>query len=201
MLTQSFAIHKLLHTEVSLFSHLFGRYIYLKPEDELRLTIRGAFPVYTYTQEDAWIRGADIVLVSDFSHHLESSFKYSWIRGTALDGGRSLSLMPAGYFTSTVSWAFHDNQTFKGAKIQLEGEYTAKQKHWDTTSELLPPPDSYFLLFLKFNTGIKINSNIIHVGLSLENLLNVKYRNYLNRLRYFADEQGISCTMNIRIEF
>ena len=56
ILTQSAYIPKFFHVEVSLYSHLMDDYIYLKPEDELRLTIRGAFPVYKYTQEDAWIR-------------------------------------------------------------------------------------------------------------------------------------------------
>jgi iron complex outermembrane receptor protein len=201
ILTQAVAIPDLMHIEMSVYAHMMYRYIYLKPEDELRLTIRGAFPVYRYTQEDAFIRGFDMVLVSDFSHHLEVNAKFSWIRGTTLDEDRALTLMPPAYVGSSLTWAFHDSRIWKGSRIQLEAEYTAQQMHWDPESEILAPPDDYFLLSLRYHTGIKLKSKTIHAGISIENLLNTRYRDYLNRLRYFSDEQGINARINLRYEF
>src|SRR5690606_37970728 len=60
-ISQSLDLMERLHIEIGLFSHLLYDFIYLQPEDELRLTIRGAFPVYRYRQQDAWLRGVDIV--------------------------------------------------------------------------------------------------------------------------------------------
>jgi iron complex outermembrane receptor protein len=199
--TQTVVLPELLHIEVSAYAHLIYNYIYLKPEDELRLTIRGAFPVYKYTQEDALLRGFDVVLVSDFSHHLEWNAKFSLTRGNTLVEDRALSLIPPAYVASGLSWAFHDTPVLKNSRISIEGEYTAMQKHWDQESELLPPPDDYFLLGIRLSSGIKLKTNIIQAGLSIENVLNATYRDYLNRLRYFADEQGINFRINLRYEF
>ncbi|MBK8832317.1 MAG: TonB-dependent receptor [Saprospiraceae bacterium] len=201
IMTQALAFTDLLHVELSLYSHLVYDYIYLKPDDELRLTIRGAFPVYKYTQQDAWIRGADIVLISDFSHHLEWNAKFSWVRGTTLEDGKDLSLMPPAYVSSSLAWAFHDSPVWKGARIAVGAEYTTMQEHWDPESELLAPPSDYFLLGIRFNTGIKLGSRIFYAGIAIENLLNIRYRDYLNRLRYYADEQGINARFILRYEF
>ena len=89
--------------------------------------------------------GSHIVLISDFSHHLEWNAKFSWVRGTTLLDKRALTLIPAAYAGSTLAWAFHDTKVLKGSRIAIEGEYTAMQQHWDPESELLPPPEDYFL--------------------------------------------------------
>ena len=54
-------------------------------------------------------------------------------------------------------------------------------------------PTSYHLFGLSVETQLFQKLNLSLVG---ENLFNVDYRNYLNRLRYFAGETG----RNIRIE-
>ena len=54
-------------------------------------------------------------------------------------------------------------------------------------------PTSYHLFDLSVETQLFQKLNLTLVG---ENLFNVDYRNYLNRLRYFAGETG----RNIRIE-
>ena len=41
----------------------------------------------------------------------------------------------------------------------------------------------------------------IQVGLSINNILNTSYRDYLNRFRYFADEMGRNISLKIKIPF
>jgi iron complex outermembrane receptor protein len=201
ILTQSVSIPQIIRFEFNIHTNLIKRYIYLKPSDEFRLTIRGAFPVYQYTQEDAWIRGLDVVMISDFSHHLEWNAKFSWVKGSTLDDKRPLTYIPAAYGSSSIAWAFHDGKTLKGTRISLEGEYTAMQKDWDPESDFLPPPDDYFLFNMYLNTGLKMAGNMLHLSLGAENLFNIRYRDYLNRLRYFADEQGLNITTRLRYVF
>ncbi len=201
ILTQAFHINEVFHFELTAYSHLIYQYIFLKPEDELRLTIRGAFPVYTYQQEDAWIRGIDMALVSDISHRIEWSGKLSFIKGETLDDKMALSLIPPAFFFSSLSWAVKDSKTWKGTKIEVDGEYTSRQNNWDHEGELLEPPDDYFLLGVKLETSIQLKANILYLRLQAENVMNVTYRNYLNRLRYFADEEGRNVRINLRYEF
>ena len=56
-------------------------YIYLKPEKELRLTIRGAFPVFIYDQTNAAINGMDFTGSIEISKHVKWLSQFSYIRG------------------------------------------------------------------------------------------------------------------------
>ena len=201
ILSQTIAFHELVHIDIRPFSHWIGGYIYLKPEDELRLTIRGAFPVYKYVQEDAWLRGMDLRIVSDFSHHLEMVSSASWIRGTSLSDNRSLGMVPPLQLRTTLSLSIGNQEVWKGTKISLSGEYTGRQNHWDRDAELLHPPGDYFILDGSFETSRALSHDNLSIGIYFQNLLNRQYRNYLNRLRYFADEEGFSIRLTFRYEF
>src|SRR5690606_28772482 len=109
----------------------------------LRLTIRGAFPVYRYRQQDAWLRGVDIVGVTDFSRHVEWTTKLSWMQGTARADRRPMPLIPPLQWTNSLSWSAPDGRIRRGSKLLIEGEYTARQPHWDEAAELVAPPDAY----------------------------------------------------------
>jgi iron complex outermembrane receptor protein len=41
----------------------------------------------------------------------------------------------------------------------------------------------------------------IQVSLNINNLLNTSYRNYLNRLRFFADDLGRNFQLQIKINY
>jgi iron complex outermembrane receptor protein len=198
---QSIAFEHLAHLQVSVYSHTIFDYMYLRPEPELRLTIRGAFPVYRYAQEDAWIRGLDVLVVTDFSHRLEWSGKASLIRGTRLDDNSSLVQMPPTQFNSSLSWTFKDSRRWKSVKINVDLSHVSQQKFWDEEAELLDPPAAYTLINAAFSTGMVVGSRMLYGSLSVENLFDVSYRNYLNRLRYFADEEGRNVRIVLRHEF
>jgi iron complex outermembrane receptor protein len=84
----------------------------------------------------------------------------------------------------------------------VDGEYTAHQDFWDPEAELVAPPDGYFLVGLRADTGWRLgDERNLFAGIAVDNLMNVRYRNYLNRLRYFADETGRSVQCRIRLEF
>ena len=54
-------------------------------------------------------------------------------------------------------------------------------------------PDGYFLLDLSW----KFNVDDFSFSFMIKNLLNKKYRNYLNHMRYFADELGRNFIFNL----
>ena len=56
-------------------------FIYLQPQEEFRLTIRGAFPVFQYEQQDAELLGGDIYFKSKLNDHLSLEASYSGVRG------------------------------------------------------------------------------------------------------------------------
>jgi len=56
---------------------------------------------------------------------------------------------------------------------------------------------------LNFAAGIDIplKGNRISLGISANNLLNTRYRDYMNRFRYFADEMGRNISVRATIPF
>lgn len=51
------------------------------------------------------------------------------------------------------------------------------------------------------NTFIHIGAEHFEAGFSINNILNTRYREYMNAFRYFADEPGISFTLRLKYHF
>ena len=63
--------------------------------------------------------------------------------------------------------------------------------------DFLDAPDGYFLLDLAWN--LKMRN--LGVGIAVNNVLNTRYRNYLNEFRLFADEPGRNILINLNYSF
>ncbi|MEL6632677.1 MAG: hypothetical protein AAFQ83_14555, partial [Bacteroidota bacterium] len=61
----------------------------------------------------------------------------------------------------------------------------------------LPPPPAYSLW------GLQAGSSLgpLELSLTIDNLLNIRYRDYLNRFRYYADELGRNITLRANFSF
>jgi iron complex outermembrane receptor protein len=59
------------------------------------------------------------------------------------------------------------------------------------------PPAGYFLVNL--NAGM--NMGKVEIGLRVTNALNTAYRDYLNRFRYYADDQGRNISLKVGYKF
>ena len=67
--------------------------------------------------------------------------------------------------------------------------------------DFVAPPEGYNLVGLKVSSNILTPSYKLRFFIKADNLLNAKYRDYLNRQRYFADDTGISLTFGINFKF
>jgi iron complex outermembrane receptor protein len=66
--------------------------------------------------------------------------------------------------------------------------------------DISTPPRGYHLLGMEFHWGpYPFFSDKISVSLIFDNMLNASYRNYLNRLRFYADEMGRNMMLQIKI--
>ena len=70
-----------------------------------------------------------------------------------------------------------------------------KQTRIPANVEPVAAPNAYNLFGFQYSTAIKK----INITFEIENIFNVKYRNYLNRFRYFTDELGTSFNLRINI--
>jgi len=186
----------------SLFYNRISNYIYLQPQKELRLTIRGAFPVFKYIGTEAVLAGGDIKLIQNISQHFQatSGVSYIYAKNISLNSGLiripPLNLQLNLSYTFGKLWKIHEIKTVVGIS------YDAKQTHIDPTEDFLSPPDDFYLINVSTKFRLKTgNGNDIDIQIRAENLLNNSYRQYLNRLRYFADETGSNFSLNIKSYF
>ena len=176
-------------------------YIYLEPQDELRLTIRGAFPVYIYKQTDGQIYGTDLTLSYNSDKLVSANLVYAIVRGKDLTNNIPLIGMPADNIAGAVYFKPSLGEKWLDNKIGLRAQYVLKQTRLLPEQDFLPPPDAYFLLALNAGTGFQLGDTHLDVNLRVENMLNTTYRDYLNRLRYFADELGINAILSLNLSF
>ena len=177
-------------------------FIFLEPQEEFRLTIRGAFPVFLYKQTDANIAGVDLLLKYEPKQNLNFIAKYALVRGYDLTNDLGLVNIPSDNIFSSMTYTFKDKEKWKNNFLTINGRYVFQQKRITVPSQdFLSPPDDYFLLGLQVGTNYEWNESNLKISLRAENLLDTTYRDYLNRLRYFADENGINVSLNLNYRF
>lgn len=69
----------------------------------------------------------------------------------------------------------------------------------DYNRVLQSSPAGYALADLTAGTRFKLGQTPVRVTLSVQNLLNARYRDYLNRLWYYADNAGINAVLRVQI--
>ena len=181
--------------DASVFVHHVNDFIYLRPIGEPRLTIRGAFPVFLYVQDDVRLIGAEYSLQFAMTPSLQLRSQYALVRARNLSLKEGLIGMPSDRMRHTLSWIKQDH----ALDAELTAEYVWRQSNVPEEADYAPPPDGYLLL----HTGIgkDLFSSRLHAHLSVRNLLNTSYREYLNRLRYYADDTGRSIELRLRYTF
>ncbi|MBK8624928.1 MAG: hypothetical protein IPN86_05030 [Saprospiraceae bacterium] len=190
------------HINMAFFYNKFWQYIYLQPTDELRLTIRGAFPVFRYVGADVNMAGFSFKSNWNINHKLlwSNAIHYTYAQNLTLDQG--LIRIPPLNTVSNISYTLGKSKAYSEMKIGTELSYTAKQTSVNVKEDFLSPPESYFLINAFIRAKWKTTKqNDLDLIVRCENLLNSTYRDYLNRLRYFADEMGRNIYVSINMSF
>ena len=176
-------------------------YIFLEPQEEFRLTIRGAFPVFIYQQTNANIAGVDFLLKYEPTANLKLITKYSHIKGIDLKANEGLINIPSNNAFAAFTYLFRDGKKWKNNSISINARHVFRQNRISESQDFLSPPDEYTLLGLEAGTSLEMKNSELKISLRFENLLNQKYRDYLNRQRYFADELGRNISLNLNFGF
>jgi iron complex outermembrane receptor protein len=176
-------------------------FIFLEPQSEFRLTIRGAFPVFSYKQTDASISGLDFLFKYEPQQHWTFLMKYAIVRGQDLTNDIGLINIPSDNISSSLTYNFNDGKKWTNNFISINSRYVFQQDRITDEQDFLLPPDAYFLLGFQAGTLRSLGESDLKISLRVENALNTTYRDYLNRLRYFADETGANVSLNLNWSF
>jgi iron complex outermembrane receptor protein len=187
-----------LEVEFGLYNNNIQHFIYLKPLMEqgnpvFITTVRGSFPSFTYEQIDASFKGMDGQVSYIISDSWSLQQKTSIVRAYDELNKAYLVNIPPDRFEYLIRYQFKKyNQYVSWGLTQI-----STQKRVEKNSDFTPPPKGYVLG--QVHWGISLNK--FDFGVSVTNAFNQAYRDYLNRFRYFADDQGQNVSFRATYRF
>jgi iron complex outermembrane receptor protein len=188
------------------FATKIDDFILIEPTG-IRQTIRGNFQVWEYRQTQAQMYGLDLDANLSLTDNVRFVHQFSLVKGYDKTSNEPLISMPA---ANTLNSLVYTNPNFNNLSIAIQSNYVFRQNEFPNTNfevvlpdsiqtvDISTPPSGYHLLNLNITAAIRPD---MQVGLYVNNLLNTSYRNYLNRLRYYADDVGRNITLQLKYNY
>ncbi len=191
--------YKWVRASLGYYQYFINNFIYLKPTLPAQLTIRGAYPAFTYTQTNASLTGGDIDLTLIPVRGLEISNKTSLLRARNTTAREWLIWMPAQRMENSLRYTFADFKTVKGFYLGAGVLNVFRQNLVPANQDYATPPKGYWLLNFETGASFYIREQPLNIHVAVSNALNTRYRDYLNRFRSFADERGVNVSLRINV--
>ena len=189
--------------EVSAFVNRMNGYVYLRPDTALVETIRGAYPLARYTQDDALLYGFDggaEWALPRLPLRLGTTVSAVW--GENRTRREPLVGLPSPRASVRATALLGTVGPLREAEVAFGTRVVAKQTHVPASlPDFAPPPPGYALLDFDLSASFRTRRGEGTVGLSVENLLDTAYRDYLSRWRYFVDAPGRMATLRVEVPF
>ena len=212
-----------IHFSITPYVNYIFNYIYLRPEGITR-NIRGVYPYFRYRQTDALFFGVDIDAAVKISKHVVASPRVSLLRARDIINDDYFLFVPSNRFAVNLRYerpvAFGFGPFYIESKTQYVVKQTASPKvitvhqikeaqendqdpfNGDFSNfDFAEPPAGYFLWDLAAGISVRTAGVQYDIRLASENVLNKTYREYTNRLRYYADDLGRNFSVSIKCIF
>ena len=189
-------------------------FIVLEPNG-IETTIRGAFPVYEYRQTNARLYGIDVSANYSFDN-LEFSSNFAYVNGRDVEQNEALIHMPPFNVSNTITYSKKEWNNFY---ISLNSQLVTQQNAFPdnnfrtdivntTTGEfeevevdVSSTPEAYHLLNFSSGLDFDFDKTKLSINVMINNVLNTNYRDYLNRLRFYADEVGTNAMLQLKLNY
>ena len=191
-----------LDVTLDIYAQMVYDYIYAQPNpDQVRQTIRGTFPLFTYKQHDALFYGADLRLSYALSNNLQYNIKASIVNAQNVELHSYLPYIPPMRFEHALSWSYLGNKQ-PNSYLKLNHRYVGRQTRYEADSDYAAPPAAYHLVDVLASK--EFGSDEQHTWtamLSVENIFNRSYKDYMDRLHYYAHQMGRNFQLKISHQF
>jgi iron complex outermembrane receptor protein len=206
--------------EIGPYVNYIFNYIYLKP-DGVSATLQQTAPAFRYTQTDASFIGVDIAATWKLTEHLKASPKISWL--SAKDEGNDdyLIYIPTNRYELNIRYERPLKKSFRNFFIESKLKYIDQQRRAPRTIspaqfnsenedplagsnknyDFMDAPGSYALWNLTAGVSVKRKETQYDLRVASENTLNTTYREYTNRMRYYADDLGRNLIISLKFIF
>lgn len=178
--------------------------------------IAGVNPAFIFVQADALFLGTDFTWQKEWSKSINGTLGLSYLWSINTEKNEPLINQPPITTSYKVVWNTEDFWKFESSQLSIKPSYTFRQFQAPRTVpletiidgsvaitpeseifDLKDAPDGYFLLDMAWRFQIKK----VEASFSVHNIFNTRYRNYLNEMRYFADELGRNFLFTINYNF
>jgi len=199
--------------EVTPYINHINNFIFLQPTG-VEYTIRGTFPVYRYKQANALMAGLDLHADWNITNRFKYSFNGAYVYGQNTDSDLPLTDMPPVNMTNTIRYTKTEWHSFF---TELRSEAVFTQTHYpnynftaqlpvdgefvNTLVNISTPPAGYHLLHFTSGMQFKIGKSLASVNVSVNNIFNTTYRDYLNRQRLYTDEIGRNFQLQLKFNY
>ena len=179
-----------------IYYNYFPNYIYTVSSATPELSISGAFFVQEYVQNKAQLGGLDVSILKSFKPlNLEARLTSSLLLGQNIDTKDALPDIPPLDINPGLTWtpSISNNNTLS---LSVDYQYLARAWFYPRNQVAVIPPDAAHLVNASAELFIRTKKYLsFKVIVECKNITNHRYRTYLNRWRYFANEPGIQPTL------
>ena len=198
-----------IHLTADAYVQLIKNYIYDYPTGETRTLFSGVYPIFQYSQADAFFRGVDIdasvrlVQWGAIAQRLTYGLRGSVVFANELKTDRYFPFIPAPRLSQSLEWKAQPKGLFQTLEASIGHSFVAKQTRFEPSQELVATtPDAYHLFEAAVGGTIAITEQqTLSVRLSCENLFNQLYKEYTNRFRYYAHDLGRNVYLRLNYNF
>ncbi|MBN9283492.1 MULTISPECIES: TonB-dependent receptor [unclassified Flavobacterium] len=200
--------------EINPYLNSISDFMYLTPIGQ-ETTIRGAFLVWEYRQTNARLLGIDVHSNWKINSNFEHDFALAYVNGRDLTNSKALIDMPPLNISNALRFT---KKEWNRLQLELKSELVFRQNQYPnnnfitntiannqfvpTLVDISTPPKAYHLLHFNSEMKLKAFKGIqTTVGLSVQNIFNTNYRDYLNRQRFFADELGRNFQLQLKFNY
>jgi iron complex outermembrane receptor protein len=188
--------------EVSGYVNAIDNFIYLRPDVERpTVTIRGTFPTFFYTQTFALLRGMDASADALLSDNLRLGGTFSLVRGDNVSDAEPLIFMPADRLRAFIRYEAASLLGMTDVFAEASSTLVRTQDRFPANVDYAAPPPGYVLFDCAVGGRAEALGTKLSWNLSVRNVANTAYRDYLSRYRYFADDAGRNMVVRVSVPF
>jgi iron complex outermembrane recepter protein len=199
----------------SVYTNYIANFIFWRPIGVVG-TLRGPMPTYIFDQADAFFTGVDLTYEWQHTPYFSSKIGGSYIYSRNVERNEPLINQPPININYELTFDKRNIGPFDRLQVALQPMYTFRQFQAprevsirdiiegnvtiNLDSEIfdfLAPPPGYFLL----NGFARADKGDFGISLQVHNALNTRYRDYLNAMRFFADDLGRNIMLTIHYKF
>ena len=201
-----------INLSIDAFINQINDFVYLKPTGT-QTTVRGAFPVWEYFKTNAFLAGIDTNIDYQFTELWSFNSKFSYVYGENTEEDIPLIDIPALRLNNTLNYKL---KKWNHLNLRLAHEWVGRQNRYPDYNfetyiptigeyvevDISSPPDAFQLVHLYGDMTFILNQKSnLNLMIGITNLFNTNYREYLNRLRYYADDTGRNITIQIKFNY